>query len=504
MSCTTQAAKDVLAQLPECPVWEPFLRLVEIPRPSGHHAPVVEFLENWAKEQGFEYATDAAKNVVIRVPATPGYENVPVIALQGHSDIVGVAESGFTHDFKNDPLVPRIHEHDDGKGVMEKWLMATNTSLGADNGIAIAAGMAIAVDKSIIHGPLELLVTADEEIGLLGAAALKDGFVNAEYVLNLDSEEECCICVGCAGGNVNRFTLPVTREACDGAVLNMKLWNLSGGHTGVDIDNGNANALLLSARILKACLPKEGRVITMNGGQAHNAIPREMLTTVVVPEAAKDKFVKDVEELVNVIRKEFVKTDGDIKLDWPATEGTLPAPLTAESTAKFIDFTLLLPFRPYRMSQAVDGLVETSYATTIVADKGDSFLYTGSARSDSKAQLNAVYNELTALTNLAGIAPPTREDEYPGWPANPSSYLLKVAEAEHMNVVGKKADVLAIHAGLECGLLLEHCPTVKDAVSIGPELRNPHSPSEQMMIRTVVPFFDFVKAILKTISEEKK
>ncbi|KAG9396091.1 Aminoacyl-histidine dipeptidase [Carpediemonas membranifera] len=502
---TTDAAKNVLKQLSELKeskdynqtVWEIFLGLVETPRPSYHHTAVVEFCKKFAADHKLECRVDEADNVCITIPATPGYENVPVIGLQGHSDIVGVAESGFTHNFKTDPLVPRIHDMEG-----EKWVSATNTSLGADNGIAVAAGLAIALEKDLKHGPLELLITSDEEVGLLGAAALKDGFIKSVFVLNLDSEEELAICVGCAGGFVNHFHLPITREAHKGELVGMKLWNLTGGHTGVDIPLGRGNALLLSARILKACLPEGGRVVAVNGGQAHNAVPREIVSTVSLPAGTKAEFVKKVEALVDVIREEFRKTDPEIKLDWVDAEKMTP--MSAESTAKFLNFALQLPFRVYRMSQAVDDLVQTSYAITISESKETEVVFTGSARSDSKDQLDAVYNELCGLCALAGVAAPEREDEYPGWPANADSYLLKVAEKKHVDVVGKKAAVYAIHAGLECGLLLSNCPCVRDAVSIGPEIRSPHSPSERLMIRTVGPFYEFVKATIETIAEEKK
>ncbi|KAG9396464.1 Peptidase M20 [Carpediemonas membranifera] len=504
MKLTTAAAQAVFDELKtidkdHTSVWEAFLAVLEIPRPSYHLEKITAFLKTFSDEHAFEFRMDNAQNVCITVPASPGCEQAPSVALQGHSDIVGIAKAGTKHSFPDDPIVPQLI--DDGA---DKFITATNTSLGADNGIAIALAIALSTDKTLKHGPLELLITANEEVGLVGAKAVEADFIKSALLINLDSEEENNLCVGCAGAFVNNIALDISREALPAGhvTLDVEVTNLSGGHGGADIHLGRACAIKTITRMLMACLPAGGRLVAMSGGTAHNAIPRDAKATVTLPMDDVVQFKADMTRLIEIIKEENRRTDPNIQLSINEITNEEIVPMTVQSTSSVLHFTALMPIRPVKMSQDVDGLVSSSYATTIIETTDAQVKLNGTARSETIGQLDAIYDQISGLCALAGAAAPERENEYPGWPTNSASELLKITKEEHATLVGAEPTVTAVHAGLECGILMSHCP-ITDAISIGPEIQSPHSPFERMKVSSVGPVYDVVAAVLARLAVGK-
>ncbi len=496
MSLTTDACKNILAQLQRdypCPMWEHFLRIIEIPRRSGHHEPIVDHLKAWATEHDFPVKVDAALNVHIAIPATPGLETRPSICLQGHTDIVGVSGEGTDHDFATMPIVPRI---DTVRG--EEWMMATNTTLGADNGVALAAAMAIAMDPEAVHGPLELLFTSDEEIGLIGANALESGFCESPLLINLDSEESYHITIGCAGRYVNNFHVITDREPCSWATIDVTVQGLVGGHSGADIHTGRANALHLLARVITEA-PGDARLVSIDGGMATNAIPAKATARLAVSDEDRQPFMDHLAAAQKTFRAEQLTVDPDIEvIGRPTPSGPLRPALTPASATRLLRFLTLIPHGALRFSHAVEDLVETSYALSMchTAEDGSEVVLTGSSRSDTQSQQDATYGRLCALCGLAGVPNPARQNEYVGWKPDTSARSLKVAQRVY-NEVFPDTQPTAVHAGLECGIIMNKMPAVREAFSVGPDIQDPHSPTEKLMLRSVPLFYGLLKKVLK-------
>jgi len=477
-------------------VFEYFLAYTQVPHGSNNGTEtdnlkqIVALLVEWAKELGLEYKVDEAENIVIRKPATPGFEDKPSICLQAHMDMVCQATADEKIDFKKDPLKPRI---------VDEWLMATNTSLGADDGIGVAAGFAILADKELKHGPLELLITRDEEVGLLGAAALGEGMLNSKLMINVDSEEEDAICFGCAGGFTFTSELPCENDlSFAGKPVIVGIGGCHGGHTGVDCSVGYANPLKLLARILKATESCGYRLCSVTGGTAHNAIPRDANFEVVVPEDKYDEFKALVHKHYDEIAEEFKYTEKTMKL-MMAEHPTVYQATPAETTRKVVNFLNLIHDGVMRMSTAVPGLVETSFMGTVVKRDARGFNILGAGRSSSGSQLEMVYQYITTLCDACGWSKPPKISPYPGWQPNPESPLIKTMVDTHEEILGHKPNVYAIHAGLECGLVQDKYPGV-DCASIGPTLQNPHSPGERLLIASVDRFYRFLVGVIRKLA----
>jgi dipeptidase D len=472
-------------------LWKYFLLCMDTPRGSDHRDIIIPRLMEVIKEIGIEDVTvDEVGNIVARLPATPGLENRPGICLQGHSDMVCEKNEGVEFDFKKDAIQPRY---------VGDWLMASGTSLGADNGIAIAAVLAILADKELKHGPIEILITSDEEIGLIGASHLEKDGLKSKYLINCDSEEEYKICIGCAGGFQSDWDLPIERVAAEGyAYIKVAMKGMLGGHSGVQIHEGRANALKVGARVLNAASFKYPKMVLNDwiGGTAHNAIPREFIFEVCVPEAEKEGLIALLKEEYEKIVKEHEKLENrgmclvflDIeKSDFP--------PLDRASTMKLINFMNVLPFGPMRMSPDVEGLVETSFAGTVTKMHEKVCHVMGSGRSSRGSQLEMVYS---VLCSVGGDVPCVKTAEYPGWLPILDSPLLEVAKKAHMDLFDKEPEVYAIHAGLECGLIQDKNPALQ-CISIGPEICSPHSPDEKIYVPSISRFFKFLRAIIEKL-----
>jgi dipeptidase D len=489
--------QTLLSKLPEPhAIFQWFLRVTQVPRGSTFTDKIIPALMAWGHEVGGHVELDKGRNVIVRIPATPGFETKPGICIQSHMDMVVQKNDDVEIDFLKDPIRPRLVE--DGK-----WLMATGTSLGADNGIGIAACFAIAQDHSIKHGPLELLITRDEEIGLLGAAELEEGGLKSKYLINVDSEEEAAICVGCAGGFVVDLTLPIRRErVAEYVIRKIKLHGGRGGHSGVDIHEGRCNMIKAAGRILKTVVGHDIRLASVDGGSAHNAIPRDVTIVVAVPKDKLEHFEHDVHKAMHEVKVEFHKIEPGLAILMEEAKCECECaciPMDAASTKKFVDFMNCIHFGVVRMSPDVEGLVETSFAMTIVKTECDCVKFVASGRSSSGSQLNMVYDYIHSLCELSGVHCTPPKNKYPGWMPAMESPMLGVVKQVHKDVFGFDARVYAIHAGLECGLIMGKNPDIL-AISIGPTIQHPHSPSERMLVDSVPRFYKLLAGVIEKMA----
>ena len=482
MNITHEKTKDVLK-------W--FEEITKIPRCSKKEDKIAAWLIEWAKSNNFDYKMDEVKNVVIKVPGTPGYENSPTVVIQGHMDMVCEKTPDSDHDFSKDPI----------KLVYDgEWLTADRTTLGADNGIAIAMALALALDKDVAHPPLELLFTVDEETGLTGANKLGDDFITGRILINVDSEDEGVFTVGCAGGVNTISSIPVSFEAVPAGYKAYKLLagGMKGGHSGIDIDLGKANAIKILCRVLyRLRQVMDVRVADIKGGSAHNAIPRDAEALVFLPEDKVDEAVDMVLQLSKTCNSEFKKTDPELAVTLEETASNTNQVLTATDTQKLINYVYALPHGVAAMSPDIEGLVETSNNLANIDLENGVIKVLTSQRSSVVSRLDAHTDRIIATTLLAG-GTAENGDGYPPWQPNMKSPLLAKSTNLYERMFNKKPVVEVIHAGLECGIIGDKYPGM-DMISIGPDLRNPHSPDEKIHIGAIGKVWDFIVELLKEL-----
>lgn len=473
-----------------------FTEITKIPRCSKHEEKIRAWLLDWAKQNKFETKTDKVGNVVIKVPASPGYENAPITVLQGHMDMVCEKTPESKHDFTKDPI-KLVFDGD--------WLKADGTTLGADNGIAIAMAMAAALDTDIKHPPLELLFTVDEETGLTGANALEPGFIKGKLLINLDSEDEGVFTVGCAGGINTYSTVPLAMEKIPSNFKPHKIaaGGMKGGHSGIDIAKGKANAIKVLARALHQIRKEvDLRIADFTGGRAHNAIPRDCETVVCFPKSDWEKVKKIVSDSEKTFKSEFKNTDPDLKLSIEESEaGNFQKCLTVQDTKKFIDLIFAMPHGVDAMSTDIPGLVETSNNLANIKIEDGTVKILTSQRSSLVSRLHALSTRVEAVARLSG-GEGKSGDGYPPWPPKMDSALLDKSKKLYEKMYGKKPIVEVIHAGLECGIIGDRTPGM-DMISIGPDLKNPHSPDEKINIIAVGKVWDFLAELLKELKDTK-
>lgn len=473
-------------------LWKHFDEIRKIPRCSGDEKAVADYIVSVAKKHGCEYKRDSVNNVVIRVPASPGKENAPVIILQGHMDMVGEKDSHIQFDFTRDPIQLRL----DGD-----WLMAQGTTLGADNGVGIAAGLAILEDDSMVHGPLELLFTVDEETGLTGASHIEPGLLAGKTLLNLDSEEEGVFFIGCAGGENTYARFPKTAgtSASSGSGFKLTVSGLKGGHSGLDINLHRGNAILFLTRMLWTANRRISfGLANFNGGNKTNAIPREAFAEVIVPDDQIETFNQIVEKVFQDIQTEYKTVEKNIRLDISKPEKTSAKPIAADLQNRLLNFLTAVPHGILEIHPEIQGLVETSNNLAKIEFSDDVIEVALSSRSSINSALHFVSQKLKALCELAG-AEANQPAGYPGWTPNLDSPVLKVAKETYEKVVGKEPRMEAIHAGLECGILSEKYPNL-DMVSFGPQIEHPHSPEERVNIPSVARFYKLLAALLEALA----
>lgn len=472
-------------------LWRHFDTILTIPRGSKNEEQMRQYVIKLAEQHNLNYKTDKAGNVVVRKPASTGHDKAPVIVLQAHLDMVNEKNSDVEHDFSKDAIKPQR----DGD-----YLTARGTTLGSDNGIGVAAMLAILEDRQLTHGPLELLFTIDEETGLTGATDLAPDMLEGRILLNLDTEEDGAFYVGCAGGGDSNLTLPLKFAASpeQAAAIQLKLHGLKGGHSGVDIHLQRGNAVKLLARALQATYRKTPFLLTaFTGGDKHNAIPREAFATLMLPKNVKTAFGEMVTNEIDEIRREFKAAEPAMKLtieDAPHAADAWDR-ATSENVLNLIN---ALPHGVLSMSYDIPGLVETSTnLASVRAIDGDMHILM-STRSSVDSALRATRQRIRSIASLAG-ARVKEGNGYPGWQPNVNSPLLKKMVAVHEKVTGKKPVVKAVHAGLECGIIGEKYPGM-DMISLGPQIEYPHSPDERVKISTVKTFYQLLQAALTALA----
>ncbi len=474
-------------------VWKHFYTLTQIPRPSKNEAEIIEYMKNFGENLGLETIVDEVGNVIIKKPATPGMEDRKGVILQGHLDMVPQKNSDKDFNFETDAIVTVI----DGE-----WVTADGTTLGSDNGIGVAAAMAVLESTSLTHGPVEALFTIDEETGMTGAFGLKPGILDGDILINMDSEDEGELYVGCAGGIDVSATKSYTEEdvpaGYDAYLIHVQ--GLKGGHSGLDIPLGRANANKVLFRfMMQAEADLKVRLSKASGGDLRNAIPRESSAIVIVPSGSAGALETMVSDYQDIYQNEFAETEPGLAFTCEKTE--MPSKVVpVEDQAKFIRGIVACPNGVQRMSQSMIGLVETSNNLAIASVKDGEFVALNLTRSSVDSAKEATAWKIAAVFHLMG-AKVELSGDYPGWKPNMDSPILKTCQDVYNKNFGKIPEIKGIHAGLECGLLGGVYPNL-DMISFGPTIRFPHSPDEKVKIDTVKKFWDFLVFILADIPEK--
>ncbi len=466
-------------------LWKYFDEISSVPRNSGREEKIRAYLLSWAEKNGVYAVSDAAGNVIMKKSATKGYENRASIALQGHMDMVCVKREGSKHDFETDPIEIVLEDN----GVIH----AKDTTLGADNGIAIATILTLFTDENWEHGPLEAICTVNEEVGLTGASGLEGKYVDSRILINLDNEDEGTFCIGCAGGlNVEEKTDVESAPVTDGEALFVEISDLNGGHSGGDIDKGRCNAIMSFARYL-SLLPSY-RLVSVSGGTKHNVIPSYLRAVIVVPSAEEGK--KTASLLQKDLRTEFIKGDGSVRISALDTE-TPKSALIERDSKRIADALLTSPNGVQSYSQTVEGIVETSCNLAVInvdSKKADVLYSIRSSIESSKKNLALIIMKIyekNGFTSFPG-------DGYPGWQPNPSSPLVKGLSEAYREVTGKDPEIKVIHAGLECGVINSRVPGM-DSISMGPSARNVHTVDESLEATSAERVLNFLRVSLKRL-----
>ncbi len=475
-------------------LWSNFHALTQCPRPSKHEEVVREFLVNWAKKNKIECRVDGVGNVILSKPATKGMEKVSPVVLQAHMDMVPQARAGKVFNFEKDPIQTKI---------VDDWVYACDTTLGADDGMGVAAIMAVFTSKEVKHGPLEALITTDEETGMTGAFGLKKGELHGDYLLNLDSETEGELYVGCAGGLDASLSIPYTTERApkDMVAYRLTIGGLKGGHSGMEINTGRANANKLLFRHLRWVAECGIRIISIEGGNMRNAIPRDAEAVIAMPKAHEECILKEFDKVAGWVKKELAAVEPDFFAKYERVRMN-PTVISEQDTQKIINLMMVAPNGVIRMSRDMEGLVETSLNLAIVKTTASKkFMVHALLRSSVDTAKDALGERLVCLAEMCG-GKCTLSGAYPGWKPNMDSKLLKTMKQTYKKLYKKEPAIVAIHAGLECGLLGGKYPDM-EMISFGPTLQSPHSPDERCYIPSAKKFYDFLVASLAAMPEKK-
>lgn len=473
-------------------IWSYFSEILQVPRPSKKEEKIIEYLLSFGKQQNLETIQDEVGNVLIRKAATSGMENRKSVVLQSHIDMVCEKNSDKVHDFENDPIEALIK---DG------WVTANGTTLGADDGIGMAAQLAILASNNIEHGPIECLFTVDEETGLTGAFGLKPGFLNSNILLNLDSEDDGQIFIGCAGGQDTLAWLPYDKVEIPEGFESFKIMvsGLKGGHSGDEINQNRGNANKILNRFLWENLQElEIQINNFDGGNLRNAIAREAFAIIMLPPNQAKELKSRLSVFEKNVRGEFHISETDLKISIEEAE-TPEFVVDTESAQELLNAVYACPHGVIAMSQDIEDFVETSTNLASVKFQENEIMITTSQRSSIESSKNDISNMVASVFNLAG-GRIEHSDGYPGWKPNPNSEINAQTAEAYERLFGEKPEVLAIHAGLECGLIGDKYPEM-DMTSYGPTIKRAHSPDEKIEISTVIKFWDLTLDILKNIPE---
>ncbi len=484
--------KDIRNLEPKA-LWNNFYSLTQIPRPSGKKEEIGKFLVEFGKSLGLETWQDEIGNVLVRKPATAGMEDRKGVVLQSHMDMVPQKNSDVEHDFEKDPIQTIVEG---------EWVRANNTTLGADNGIGVAAAMTVLQSTDMPHPAVEMFITVDEETGMDGAFGLQPDFLQGDILINMDSEDEGELYVGCAGGlDANAsFSYQEEEVPAEDVAFMISLTGLKGGHSGVDIHLQRANANKLMFRFLKAVVAeKEARLCSIEGGNLRNAIPREAFAVITVPQGNEDELLETVSEFEALFIEEFKGVEEGISLTAAKTDnisGLMPEVVQDD----LINAVTACPNGVYRFIPEVRDVVETSNNLAIVKSDGKNIEVKCLIRSSVESRKEEISSTIESVFSLAG-GKVDFSGAYPGWKPNLKSPILKEMIKVYERDFGKTPKILIIHAGLECGILGTHYPEM-DMISFGPTIRFPHSPDEKVNIESVVKFWDYLKAVLADIPKK--
>ena len=479
-----------IRQLAPQALWSNFADLNQVPRPSKREERVIEFMKGFGKNLGLDTSVDDVGNVVIKKPASPGKEGRPTVILQAHLDMVHQKNAGTDFDFESEGIRSFV----DGE-----WVKAEGTTLGADNGIGVAAIMAVLQSRDIAHPPLEALFTIDEETGMTGAKGLDENLLKGKILLNLDSEEDDELTIGCAGGidtNTHMNYMEVTSDqGTEGFLIKVK--GLKGGHSGLDIHLGRGNANKLMNRLLyKTTYPFGLRVSSIDGGSLRNAIPRESVALVAVDGVKKDDFLREFSRRKADIQQEFKSIEPGLSITLEEMHAPVKV-MRAEGQEKMLNAIYAVPNGVWRMAPDIPGLVETSSSLARVIVKDGEFVTQSLQRSSIESGKEDVANAVRAAFESLG-ARVENSGSYPGWAPNAGSDILKTMEGLYEELFGEKPHVAACHAGLECGIIGEHYPGL-DMISFGPTIRHPHSPDEKVHVASVGKFWRLLRGVLERV-----
>ena len=471
-------------------LWKHFLELARIPRGSGSEAAAARYVADTARAMGHAVVLDEAGNVVIRKNAAPGRENMPGVIFQAHVDMVCEKNEGTRHDFLKDP----IEVYRDGD-----LLRARGTTLGADNGIGVAAALAILESAGIKHGPLEVLITVDEETGLTGANKFRGGILQGKYLLNLDSEEEGVLTIGCAGGIDTIVTRTLNLKGSDPLkkAYRLKVHGLRGGHSGVDINRGRGNSICMLARTLYRLIPELGLdIASIDGGNKRNAIPREAFAVVLAAPDQESALSAAVSACSAELRQAFGAFDPGVAISFEQVDTPAKVMSVADAWA-VVSFLFTAPHGVVAMSPDIEGLVQTSINLGVIETKEDKVEVIFLSRSSMESCKKDIASRIAALASLSGMGC-THTGSYPGWKPDAGSSLVKTLSGLYERMYGTPMSVKAMHAGLECGIIGEKYPGM-EMVSIGPNMWDVHTPEENVSISSSARFLDFLKAIIETV-----
>ena len=478
---------SILNKISPIEVFAFFEELSGIPRTSGNEKEVSDYLVDFAKKRGLEVFQDKALNVIIKKDGTKGYEKSMPVIIQGHMDIVGEKTSGSKHDFLKDPIKLRI---------VDDFIYATDTTLGGDDGIAVAYGLAILDAKNLKHPPIELLITTNEETGMNGASSLTAEHLSGKTMLNIDSEEEGVFLVSCAGGLTSYVTFSPKYEDLLGVVMEVSVTNLKGGHSGMEIIKQRGNAVKLLGRVLNRLNEEVGiRLVTLKGGAKHNAISREAYATIAFPKENASKVSEIIMNMDAIFKVENRVEDPKVKVEIKKASGNKM--MLSKSSNNIIKYIFTVPDGIQGMSSDIKGLVESSLNLGVLVDKGGKIEFTHSVRSSVKSKKTEIADIISVLGNLTG-AVVKNTGGYPEWQYEEDSKIRKTAMETYKDLFKKDPQISAIHAGLECGLLKKILPDT-DMISFGPNLFDVHTPEEHMSISSAERTYKFLTTLLENL-----
>ena len=478
-----------LTNLQPEPVWKHFDKLAAIPRASTKEAAAREYVRTVATKLGLESVQDKVGNLVVRKPARPGREAAPMALLQGHLDMVCEKNEGTVHNFDVDPIkIIRVGE----------WLKADGTTLGSDNGVGVAAALAVMESDNIAHGPLEFVFTIDEETGLTGAAEFPGGLLKSKYFLNLDNEEIGTICIGCSGGIKTMARRKVgLHPAGAGSAWRIKVSGLKGGHSGVDIHQGRGNALRILGGVLQVLLDRlPVEVAEINGGSAQNAIPREAAAVVLLDPSRESDLKSQVAAAEAGYKADLGGFDSGLQITVEKAERPTRV-FDANDAKQTVALLASLHHGVLAMSPDVAELVQTSTNLAVVTTKGDAVEIVTSQRSAIESSMLAAARMVATVCRMAGFEV-EHAGKYPGWKPEPNSDIVRKLQEVHKKLFGEPAKLIAMHAGLECGVIGEKYPGMQMA-SFGPTIESPHSPNERVQIASVEKFWNYLKLVLENL-----